>query len=336
MTKKFLSISALVLGSSAVLAGCGISSHPTASPSHRTHHHTIAAATPLKTTSTPQGAITPPASASTPTTAPAQSPAPSGRSTAQSLVREWAQASLNGRALGIPYGDQQSYYALEKAWGQGSNGTGVNGTTYVTYAAHDAVVGVNEGVQLVDVRSYNPDLSQITLADIEAVLGKPDAVTQSAGSVIDTYNRGQYRLLWVFSGSASTVNHVDVQWPQGMVAPMAAETTSPSDAFVHFTASGNRIQAGTSTLTVQQGTTVVFSPGNAATSALVNKGDLTLYGGEFLGNSVPAGQVPIALGDLVHGWSYKLPLAGTWRFAIVPSSTVTGNAPVTVTIKVTG
>ncbi|NMP21085.1 YjgB family protein [Sulfobacillus sp. DSM 109850] len=131
--------------------------------------------------------------------------------------------SWSGKALGIPDGDQQSYYALEKVWGPGSHGTGVNGITYVTYGAHHAVVGFNEGVQLADVRSYSPDLHQITLADIETVLGKPDTVSHSAGSVIYAYNRGQYRLLWVFSESGSTVNHVDVQWPKGMVAPMAAE-----------------------------------------------------------------------------------------------------------------
>ncbi|NMP24215.1 YjgB family protein [Sulfobacillus harzensis] len=218
MTKKSLGISALILGSSAVLAGCGIASHPTAALSRTSQPQTSASASTPPTTSTPTGAA-----ASTPTTAAAQSPTPSKSTSAQSLVREWAKVSLVGKALGIPYGDQQSYYALEKVWGQGTNGPDVNHLHYVSYGAHNAVVGFNEGVQLADVRSYNPDLHQITLSDIEAVLGKPDSVSHSAGSVLYTYNQGPYRLLWVFSGSASTVAHVDVQWPKGMVAPMAAE-----------------------------------------------------------------------------------------------------------------
>ncbi|NMP24214.1 hypothetical protein [Sulfobacillus harzensis] len=87
---------------------------------------------------------------------------------------------------------------------------------------------------------------------------------------------------------------------------------------------------------MKKGTTLLFSPGNTRTASLVNKGDFALYGGEFLDNSVPNGLVPLALGDLVHGWSDTLPLDGTWRFAIVPTTTVTGNAPVTLTVKVTG
>ncbi len=115
----------------------------------------------------------------------------------------------------------------------------------------------------------------------------------------------------------------------------AKSPASSGNATVDFTESGNHVQTPSSTLTVAKGSTVVFSAGNAATAKLVNKGNLVLYGGEILGNSFPANQVPLALGFRVHGWSYKLPSVGTWRFAIVPSNTSATSAPITVAVTVT-
>lgn len=332
MPNKFVSITALVFGSSAALAGCGLSSHPSASPHRVSHPKTVAAASLPKATkanSSPTYTTTP--------AVPPQSPVTSASASAHSVVREWAEASLYGRAPGVPYGDQQSYYSLEKVWGHGTNGTDANSLHYVIYGSEHAVVGFNEGVQLADVRSYNSNLNQITLSDIESVLGKPDAVSQSAGSVVYTYDRGQYRLLWVFSGSSSTVNHADVQWPKGMVAPMASETSPTSfSTTVRFTANGKHVQTASSTLTVQKGSTVTFVPGNASTSNLVKQDDLALYGAQFVHASVPTGQVPLSLADAIHGWSYKFPLDGTWRFAIVPSHTSATSVSTTLTINVTG
>ena len=105
---------------------------------------------------------------------------------AESLVRAWAKASLHGKALGIPEADQGSYYTLKHLWGLGADGTGVNGITYFTYSAHHAVVGINEGVQLVDVRAFGPNLHQITWADIKAVMGNPNSVRHTPGSLIVT------------------------------------------------------------------------------------------------------------------------------------------------------
>ena len=260
----------------------------------------------------------------------------------QALVREWAHASLHGKALGIPYGDGQSYEALQHVWGSGTNGPDVNGMHYVTYGSHHAVVGFNEGMQLADVRSYNPNLHRVTLSDVEAVLGKPEARSYAPKSVVYTYNRGQYRLLWVFCGSSASsgraaVNHVDVQWPQGMVAPMTE--TSPASAkhtVVRFMVSGHQVHASKSLITVTTGETVHFAPGNALTIGLVKTGRLDLYGAEFVDNSVPQGMVPLNLADWIHHWSYKFTLPGTWRFAIAPSTKVTGSVPVTITVKVIG
>lgn len=218
MTKSFGFVTALVLGST-TLVGCGIASH-SAAPAPASQSPSVAG---TGKTSSPSSETTH-SSTSTSTGPTTVSHSSGGNSGALALVREWAQAALKGQAVGIPYGDQKSYDSLAKLWGLRA-GNGVNGITYVTYSAHNAVVGFNEGNQLADVRSYNPNLHQITLADIESVMGQPQSVSHSTGSVIYTYDRGSYRLLWVFSKSASgqvsaTVNHVDVQWPQGMVAPM--------------------------------------------------------------------------------------------------------------------
>ena len=316
MNKTFGIVTALALGSTAI-AGYGFMGHQ-ASGSHPT---------------------SPVVSASRATSPHADAAHAVVTARAKSLVRAWAKASLHGKALGIPKTDQSSYYALKHLWGPGSNGTGVDGITYYTYGAHHAVVGINEGVQIVDVRAYSPNLHQITLQDIKAVLGNPHSVRYDAGSRIYEYNRGQYQLLWVFpSGKAgATVNHVDVQWAKGMVAPMAGTTPSVAkSAVVRFTASGSHVHPSASTITVTQGETVHFDPGNAATAKLMKHGAFDLYGAEFLGNSAPQGRVPLSLADWIHGWSYQFNVVGTWRFAIVPHNVATraASAPITITVKV--
>lgn len=310
MTKTFGIVTALALGSTAIAGYTWMGHESPASQPGTVIASKVAAASPH--TGLAHAAVT---------------------ARAESLVRAWAGAALHGKALGIPEADQGSYSALIHRWGPGAHGTGIDGITYLTYGSHHAVVGINEGAQLVDVRSYSPNLHQITLADIKAVLGNPDSVRHTPGSRIYAYKRGPYQLLWVFTGSSAnaTVNHADVQWPKGMVAPMASQS-----AVVRFTASGSHVHPSTSTMTVTTGETLHFAPGNAATAKRVQNGGYDLYGAEFLGHSVPKGLVPLNLADWIHGWSYKFTRPGTWRFAIVPHTKATGNAPVTITVTVHG
>lgn len=220
MKNSLTIISALVIGSTA-LAGCGAAIHQ-AAPSHSPHATTVAAA------STSQ------AKSSSKVYTPAPSPTEPADGTANStkaLVRVWAQHASNGQAVGSPWKDQQSYEDVTQSWGRKVT-TGVTGINYASFPSHDAVIGFNDGMQIVDLRSDNPNLHQITRADIESVMGRPAAVRHTQDSQIYVYNRGQYQLLWVFSKSSSgqvsaTVNHADVQWPKGFVAPMTQANPKP-------------------------------------------------------------------------------------------------------------
>jgi hypothetical protein len=150
--------------------------------------------------------------------------------TAQGMaaVRAWAAAARHGEAVGIPFKDRENLGVVNRAWGQGKSAAAGAGI-YVTFAAHHAAFGINQGVQIFDVRSFAPSLDRITLADVEAVLGPPGLVRRADGTTIDLYTAGPtFQLLWVFSGTATTVNHVDVVWPRGTINLMAQNVPNPT------------------------------------------------------------------------------------------------------------
>lgn len=98
---------------------------------------------------------------------------------------------------------------------------------------------------------------------------------------------------------------------------------------------GQHLQPSAHTLTLAEGSTLVFWPGNAATAKLVNSGHLGLYGGNTQGTPVP-GQIPLDLVDTLSHWSYQFKTPGTYTFAIVPNTTSSLSVPAAVTITVAG
>lgn len=153
---------------------------------------------------------------------------------ATALVKQIIKLAEQGKTIDIPYAVQQNVGVVQKAWGKPDSQNSAGAGIYATYGSHQAAFGFNKGEQIFDVRSYSSKLKTITLANIEAVLGKPGDIRQTSDSVIYMYPAGpDNQLLWVFSKSSSgaaekTVNHVSVFWPQGTVDIMAATQPAPS------------------------------------------------------------------------------------------------------------
>lgn len=95
-----------------------------------------------------------------------------------------------------------------------------------------------------------------------------------------------------------------------------AATSASTEVHLAFTASvsgGQAVaQATDSSVTVHVGTTVAFTPGNASTATLMNKGDLALYSDAW--NGPPLNE---SMADEVNGpWVYQFRFVGTYQFVV--------------------
>ncbi|RNB78080.1 DUF4309 domain-containing protein [Brevibacillus nitrificans] len=110
---------------------------------------------------------------------------------------------------------------VEKAWGAPDRSVYANGLTYATYEKHGVEIGYNKGMQIVEIRSFDPRIKQLTLADIEKKWGKPNRVGEFAGQQIYTYDvTDKYQVKFVFEPSAANNNQMvlvrySVYYPQG-------------------------------------------------------------------------------------------------------------------------
>ena len=235
----------IALMASALIAGCGVqnssgagASTPSASASLYPPAPPINPGSGASPSSTPSSASTSPShtSAAPDTSSPPQasgSPSQSSTEAAVSLIRAWMQSGASGQGPGMPIGDGQNISAVEQQWGSGTSTSGSGAGVYITYPTHSIAFGVNQGNQIVDVRSFQSALHQITRSTLFSVLGQPPATRYADNTTIYVYPDGaDYQVLWVFSGgpgqTGNTVDHVDVTWPQGTVNLMAQTVSNPS------------------------------------------------------------------------------------------------------------
>lgn len=122
-----------------------------------------------------------------------------------------------------------NYGSVENAWGKADQTTYVAAAkgTYATYSSRHLVFGFNKGMQIFEVRSFDPALKSITLAKVKAVLGTPAYNKTINGQQIIGYPEGrEFKLEFVFSqatagNSDPSLDHYNVLYPQGTVNSMA-------------------------------------------------------------------------------------------------------------------
>ncbi|WP_062309231.1 YjgB family protein [Alicyclobacillus sendaiensis] len=92
------------------------------------------------------------------------------------VVQSVMQTALRGSLPGVPFSDGENIEQVMKAWGspfaQGDGGAGV----YVTYRDKGTALGLDQGDQIFDVRSYAPALQALTYEEIAAALGAPGSL----------------------------------------------------------------------------------------------------------------------------------------------------------------
>ncbi|MFS0558373.1 YjgB family protein [Brevibacillus sp. 179-C9.3 HS] len=141
-------------------------------------------------------------------------------------VRDLAQ---NGQTFESQYRVEKDVFDdVEKQLGKPDVVSVINGITYNTYRDRNLVYAFNKGMQLVDIRSYDPRLQAITLAEVQKTLGNPASVATTGGQTIYTYKvTPNYELKIIFSGimtkesSTLYIDHVNIYYPRGTFNNMA-------------------------------------------------------------------------------------------------------------------
>ena len=98
--------------------------------------------------------------------------------------------------------------------------------TYSTYNQRNVVFGYNKGSEIFEVRSFDKQLSVISLSEVKKVLGVPEYQLKTKGQNIIGYTVGQdYKILFVFMTSFGnnnpTIDHYSVLYPTATKNNMA-------------------------------------------------------------------------------------------------------------------
>lgn len=126
-----------------------------------------------------------------------------------------------GAVINSPYTVETTVFdTVEKAWGAPDSSVYANGLTYATYKNRGVVIGYNKGMQIAEIRSLDPKIQKLTLAEIERQWGKPNRVSEFAGQQIYTYDvTDKYQVKFAFerpsTGNGLTLVQYSVYYPQG-------------------------------------------------------------------------------------------------------------------------
>ncbi|TYP68960.1 YjgB family protein [Paenibacillus methanolicus] len=138
-------------------------------------------------------------------------------------VKELLALAEQGKVPGIEFAAHTGLIDdVEKAWGKSDHEEFAGKGMYATYGAKNAVIGYNKGNQIFDVRSDDPSLQSLTLAQIEAAIGKADEQTKNGDDDIYVYKAGEdFQLKFIIPKSTGTVDHISVYAPKDAVNNMA-------------------------------------------------------------------------------------------------------------------
>jgi hypothetical protein len=146
------------------------------------------------------------------------------------LLIDIQKEARQGRVIGCEFPvETKCIEDVQKAWGQEDKSEYVAAAkgTYAVYNKKNMVFGFNKGSQLFEVRTFDPRLKDITMADVKNVFGKPAYDVFSGNEEILGYVvTEKYKLLLVFSnakadGENAKLDHYSVFYPQGTVNLMA-------------------------------------------------------------------------------------------------------------------
>ncbi|MDQ6597466.1 DUF4309 domain-containing protein [Bacillus salipaludis] len=112
---------------------------------------------------------------------------------------------------------------VKKQWGPAANTDQIGGIYYANYPAKHTVFGYNAKNILVDIRSYDEQLHQLTYPQIVKTLGKPDYLRTNQDDQIYGYKiTQQFELRFIVPKNTEKVDHISLLSPNDTVA-----TTTP-------------------------------------------------------------------------------------------------------------
>ncbi|MDR7000933.1 polysaccharide deacetylase family protein [Neobacillus niacini] len=103
---------------------------------------------------------------------------------------------------------------VKKQWGPAANTDRVGGIYYANYPAKHSVFGYNVKNILVDIRSYDEQLHQLTYAEIVKTVGEPDYHKTNQTDQIYGYKiTQQFELRFIIPNKTGKVDHISVLSP---------------------------------------------------------------------------------------------------------------------------
>lgn len=144
------------------------------------------------------------------------------------LLKQLRTNAAKGQLLDVPVTAGKSMIdEMQKEWGKPSRQDFVNGLLYSVFPDKSVVLASNKGDQIVEIRSYDYQLRQITQSQVTNTLGKPKETVKIGDQQIAVYQVSpDYQLKVVFPLPTKevpdpTIDHVNVLYPQGTVNQMA-------------------------------------------------------------------------------------------------------------------
>jgi peptidoglycan-N-acetylglucosamine deacetylase len=127
-------------------------------------------------------------------------------------VQKIVSLASTGLVLNNPFAAHHSSFSeVKKAWGDPDKIDQVGNGYYATYSNRFTVFGYNQDGLIYDVRSNEPSIQDLTLADIKKVMGNPEKTTSLQDDQIYTYQLNkEYQLKWIIPITTNKVDHISV------------------------------------------------------------------------------------------------------------------------------
>lgn len=140
------------------------------------------------------------------------------------LITHMLELARVGKVINCEFAaDTTTIENVEKKWGKPDKVDAAGQGLYATYENRGIAFGINRGDLIFDVRSYDPTIKKITLADVKQVLGQPQETRSYPGQQILVYYAGKaFELQMIFPLSTQAnpnpqLDHISVFCPRDAV-----------------------------------------------------------------------------------------------------------------------
>ncbi|MCR2822189.1 polysaccharide deacetylase family protein [Lederbergia panacisoli] len=127
-------------------------------------------------------------------------------------IMKWAD---KGMVVHSPFNVfDSSIQQVKSEWGKPDHVDQVAGGSYATYSEKQTVIGFNQDGEIYDVRSYGPNLHELTIEKVEDKLGQPKDIRLNDQDSIYVYElKQQIELKLIFSNKTKSVDHISIYNP---------------------------------------------------------------------------------------------------------------------------